>query len=147
MLAKICVITMEPVLPHVPLKNVDTINELAHGPKLVGEIIKYFLGRRSILELGRPLFDQHWHSDEIIRNADLAELNTTPRVMMSKQAKRQKAVSLAAWQQRQRAWIYSSRNKILLKNHRFSQIISHEEDRRVLLAGIKISRRLMILKL
>ena len=33
-------------------KNVDTINELAHGPKLVGEIIKYFLGRRSILELG-----------------------------------------------------------------------------------------------
>ena len=58
-------------------KNVDTINELAHGPKLVGEIIKYFLGRRSILELGPTLVYCFWHSDEMIRNADL-QISFTP---------------------------------------------------------------------
>ena len=58
-------------------KNVDTINELAHGPKLVGEIVKYFLGRRSILELGPTLVYCFWHSDETIRNADL-QISFTP---------------------------------------------------------------------
>ena len=59
----------------------DTINELAHGPKLVGEIVKYFLGRRSILELGPTLVYCFWHSDEMIRNADL-QISFTPASMM-----------------------------------------------------------------
>ena len=59
-------------------KNVRTINELARGPRLVGEIAKYFCGRRSILELGPTLVYCFWHSDETIRNSDL-QISFTPR--------------------------------------------------------------------
>ena len=31
------------------VKNITTINELSRGPKFVGEVIKYFLGGKSIL--------------------------------------------------------------------------------------------------
>ena len=75
-LVKICVIIMATRLT-ARAKNVKTINELARGPKLVGEIAKYFLGRRSILELGPTLVYCFWHSDETVRNADL-QVSFTP---------------------------------------------------------------------
>ena len=128
-------------------KNVDTINELAHGPKLVGEIIKYFLGRRSILELGPTLVYCFWHSDEMIRNADLQISFTPASYDEGKQAKldREPGFSLAAWQQRPESLGYvRARNKNPFEKPQIQpNYLSHEEDRRVLLAGIKISRRLM----
>ena len=128
-------------------KNVDTINELAHGPKLVGEIIKYFLGRRSILELGPTLVYCFWHSDEMIRNADLQISFTPASYDEGKQAKldREPGFSLAAWQQRPESLGYvRARDKNPFEKPQIQpNYLSHEEDRRVLLAGIKISRRLM----
>ena len=128
-------------------KNVDTINELAHGPKLVGEIVKYFLGRRSILELGPTLVYCFWHSDEMIRNADLQISFTPASYDEGKQAKldREPGFSLAAWQQRPESLGYvRARNKNPFEKPQIQpNYLSHEEDRRVLLAGIKISRRLM----
>ena len=128
-------------------KNVDTINELAHGPKLVGEIIKYFLGRRSILELGPTLVYCFWHSDEMISNADLQISFTPASYDEGKQAKldREPGFSLAAWQQRpERLGYVRARNKNPFEKPQIQpNYLSHEEDRRVLLAGIKISRRLM----
>ncbi len=128
-------------------KNVDTINELAHGPKLVGEIVKYFLGRRSILELGPTLVYCFWHSDEMIRNADLQISFTPASYDEGKQAKldREPGFSLAAWQQRPESLGYvRARNKNPFEKPKIQpNYLSHEEDRRVLLAGIKISRRLM----
>ncbi|MDC0062663.1 GMC family oxidoreductase N-terminal domain-containing protein [Candidatus Puniceispirillum sp.] len=128
-------------------KNVDTINELAHGPKLVGEIVKYFLGRRSILELGPTLVYCFWHSDEMIRNADLQISFTPASYNEGKQAKLDKepGFSLAAWQQRPESLGYvRARNKNPFEKPQIQpNYLSHEEDRRVLLAGIKVSRRLM----
>ena len=128
-------------------KNVDTMNELAHGPKLVGEIIKYFLGRRSILELGPTLVYCFWHSDEMIRNADLQISFTPASYDEGKQAKldREPGFSLAAWQQRPESLGYvRARDKNPFEKPQIQpNYLSHEEDRRVLLAGIKISRRLM----
>ncbi|MDC3234519.1 GMC family oxidoreductase N-terminal domain-containing protein [Candidatus Puniceispirillum sp.] len=128
-------------------KNVDTINELAHGPKLFGEIVKYFLGRRSILELGPTLVYCFWHSDEMIRNADLQISFTPASYNEGKQAKLDKepGFSLAAWQQRPESLGYVRvRNKNPFEKPQIQpNYLSHEEDRRVLLAGIKVSRRLM----
>ena len=128
-------------------KNVNTINELAHGPKLVGEIVKYFLGRRSILELGPTLVYCFWHSDEMIRNADLQISFTPASYNEGKQAKLDKepGFSLAAWQQRPESLGYvRARNKNPFEKPQIQpNYLSHEEDRRVLLAGIKVSRRLM----
>jgi len=128
-------------------KNVDTINELAHGPRLVGEIVKYFLGRRSILELGPTLVYCFWHSDEMIRNADLQISFTPASYNEGKQAKLDKepGFSLAAWQQRPESLGYvRARTKNPFEKPQIQpNYLSHEEDRRVLLAGIKVSRRLM----
>ena len=128
-------------------KNVNTINELAQGPKLVGEIVKYFLGRRSILELGPTLVYCFWHSDEMIRNADLQISFTPASYKEGKQAKLDKepGFSLAAWQQRPESLGYvRARNKNPFEKPQIQpNYLSHEEDRRVLLAGIKVSRRLM----
>ena len=128
-------------------KNVNTINELAQGPKLVGEIVKYFLGKRSILELGPTLVYCFWHSDEMIRNADLQISFTPASYKEGKQAKLDKepGFSLAAWQQRPESLGYvRARNKNPFEKPQIQpNYLSHEEDRRVLLAGIKVSRRLM----
>ncbi|MDC0955065.1 GMC family oxidoreductase N-terminal domain-containing protein [Alphaproteobacteria bacterium] len=128
-------------------KNVNTINELAHGPKLVGEIVKYFLGRRSILELGPTLVYCFWHSDEMIRNADLQISFTPASYKEGKQAKLDSdpGFSLAAWQQRPESLGYvRARTKNPFEKPQIQpNYLSHEEDRRVLLAGIKVSRRLM----
>ena len=128
-------------------KNVNTINELAQGPKLVGEIVKYFLGKRSILELGPTLVYCFWHSDEMIRNADLQISFTPASYKEGKQAKldNEPGFSLAAWQQRPESLGYvRARNKNPFEKPQIQpNYLSHEEDRRVLLAGIKVSRRLM----
>ena len=109
-------------------KNVDTINELAHGPKLFGEIIKYFLGRRSILELGPTLVYCFWHSDEMIRNADLQISFTPASYDEGKQAKldREPGFSLAAWQQRPESLGYvRARNKNPFEKNYFFYTISY----------------------
>ena len=128
-------------------KNVRTINELARGPRLVGEIAKYFLGRRSILELGPTLVYCFWHSDETVRNSDL-QISFTPasyKEGMQAWLDDEPGFTLASWQQRPESLGYvrvRSANPfakpVIQPNY-----LAHEEDQRVLLAGIKLCRKLM----
>jgi len=128
-------------------KNVRTINELARGPRLVGEIAKYFLGRRSILELGPTLVYCFWHSDEKIRNSDL-QISFTPasyKEGMQAWLDDEPGFTLASWQQRPESLGYVRARSsdpfdkpVIQPNY-----LADEEDQRVLLAGIKLSRRLM----
>jgi len=128
-------------------KNVRTINELARGPRLVGEIAKYFLGRRSILELGPTLVYCFWHSDEKVRNSDL-QISFTPasyKEGMQAWLDDEPGFTLASWQQRPESLGYVRARSsdpfdkpVIQPNY-----LADEEDQRVLLAGIKLSRRLM----
>ena len=128
-------------------KNVKTINELARGPKLVGEIAKYFLGRRSILELGPTLVYCFWHSDETVRNADLQVSFTPASYKEGLQAwlDDEPGFTLATWQQRPESlgYVRAKSSDPFAKPSIQPNYLAHEEDRRVLLAGIKLSRRLM----
>ena len=58
-------------------KNVRTINELARGARLLGEIAKYFWPALN-LELGPTLVYCFWHSDETVHNSDLPGISFTP---------------------------------------------------------------------
>ncbi|MDC1382006.1 GMC family oxidoreductase N-terminal domain-containing protein [Candidatus Puniceispirillum sp.] len=128
-------------------KNVRTINELARGPKLVGEIAKYFMGRSSILELGPTLVYCFWHSDEIIRSSDL-QISFTPasyKEGMQAWLDDEPGFTLATWQQRPESLGYV---RIKSKDPFEKPVIqpnylSNKDDQRVLLAGIRMSRRLM----
>jgi len=128
-------------------RNVRTINELARGPRLVGEIAKYFLGRRSILELGPTLVYCFWHSDETVRNSDL-QISFTPasyKEGMQAWLDDEPGFTLATWQQRPESlgYIRARSSDPFDKPVIQPNYLADEEDQRVILAGIKLSRRLM----
>ena len=128
-------------------KNVRTINEMARGPRLLGEITKYFIGRQSILELGPTLVYCSWHSDENAKNNDL-QVSFTPasyKEGMQAWLDEEPGFTLATWQQRPESlgWVRARSLDPFEKPIIQPNYLSAEEDKVVLLAGIKLSRRLM----
>ena len=129
------------------VKNIKTINERSRGLRLAAEVIKYVTGGRSILSLSPTLIYCFWHSDETIRNHDL-QLTFTPasyKEGVQSQLDDQPGFTIAAWQQRPESAGYVKArsadpfDKPLIQPN----YLAEEFDRRVLLAGMKLARRLM----
>ena len=53
------------------VKNIETLNERAHGVRRAWEIAKYFAGAKSILNLNPSMVYGFWHSDPAARSNDL----------------------------------------------------------------------------
>lgn len=129
------------------VKNISTINESSRGPKLWWEIAKYFAGAPSIVGLGPTLVYAFWHSDETVRNHDL-QLTFTPASYhegVQSQLDTEPGFTIAAWQQRPESrGFVRARSADPFDSPRIQpNYLAEEEDRRVLLAGMKLSRRLM----
>jgi choline dehydrogenase len=128
-------------------KNISTINEKARGPKLWSEIAKYFLGAKSIVNLSPTLVYCFWHSNESVKNHDL-QLTFTPasyKEGVQSQLDDQPGFTIASWQQRPESLGFV---KIKSDNPFEAPMIQPnyleaEEDRKVLIAGMKLARRLM----
>ena len=128
-------------------KNISTINEKARGPRLWGEIAKYFLGVKSIVNLSPTLVYCFWHSNESVKNHDL-QLTFTPasyKEGVQSQLDDQPGFTIASWQQRPESLGFV---KIRSDNPFEAPVIQPnyleaEEDRKVLIAGMKLARRLM----
>jgi choline dehydrogenase len=128
-------------------KNISTINEKARGPRLWGEIAKYFLGAKSIVNLSPTLVYCFWHSNESVKNHDL-QLTFTPasyKEGVQSQLDDQPGFTIASWQQRPESLGFV---KIKSDNPFEAPMIQPnyleaEEDRKVLIAGMKLARRLM----
>ncbi len=128
-------------------KNISTINEKARGPRLWGEIAKYFLGAKSIVNLSPTLVYCFWHSNESVKNHDL-QLTFTPasyKEGVQSQLDDQPGFTIASWQQRPESLGFV---KIRSDNPFEAPVIQPnyleaEEDRKVLIAGMKLARRLM----
>jgi choline dehydrogenase len=127
--------------------GVRTINESARGLRLGGEIIKYFLGRQSILELGPTLVYCFWHSDETIRNSDIQVSFTPASYKEGVQSKLddEPGFTLAAWPQRpeSKGWVRLASADPFEKPLIQPNYLTAEEDKRVMLAAMKLARRLM----
>ena len=128
-------------------RNISTINEKAKGPRLWGEIAKYFLGAKSIVNLSPTLVYCFWHSNESVKNHDL-QLTFTPasyKEGVQSQLDDQPGFTIASWQQRPESLGFV---KIRSDNPFEAPVIQPnyleaEEDRKVLIAGMKLARRLM----
>ena len=128
-------------------KNISTINEKARGARLWGEIAKYFLGAKSIVNLSPTLVYCFWHSNESVKNHDL-QLTFTPasyKEGVQSQLDDQPGFTIASWQQRPESLGFV---KIRSDNPFEAPVIQPnyleaEEDRKVLIAGMKLARRLM----
>ena len=129
------------------VKNSDTINQRAQGIGLVPEVAKWLLGRPSVLGLTATIVYAFWRSDPAIANSDL-QLTFMPASYVSgRQAILDKfpGMSLASWQQRPESSGYV---KAVTADPFDRPVINpryleHETDRRVVLAGMKLCRRIM----
>ena len=132
------------------VKNIDTINERSRGLKLVREALRWAIYGDGILALNPTLVYCFWRSEPEVANSDL-QLTFTPasyREGVQGELERQPGMTVASWQQRP-----ESRGTVQIRSaDPFDppiiqpNYLSVEADRRVLLAGMKLARRLLATK-
>ncbi|RMF00926.1 MAG: choline dehydrogenase [Alphaproteobacteria bacterium] len=129
------------------VKNSDTINERAHGLRLAGEVAKWAIARKGILGLSPTLVYCFWRSDEAVENPDL-QLTFTPASYahgVQNRLQDHPGMTVAVWQQRPESSGYVRARSadpfdkpVIQPNY-----LAHELDRRVLVAGMKLARKLL----
>lgn len=129
------------------VKNAETINELSHGMKLVGEVMKYVFTRRGILSLNPTLVYVFWKSDERVDNYDLQLTFTPASYKEGVQSKLDDfpGMTIASWQQRPDSigWVRAKSADPFTAPLIQPNYLAAESDRQVLLAGMKLARRLL----
>jgi choline dehydrogenase len=129
------------------VKNAETINEKSHGLKLVNEVLKYAFTRKGILALNPTLIYVFWKSDERVDNYDL-QLTFTPasyKEGVQSTLDDFPGMTIASWQQRPDSVGYVRARSADPFEHPVIQpnYLAAESDRHVLLAGMKLARRLL----
>ena len=128
------------------VKGVNTINNRARGLPLLGEIFKYFIGRRSILELGPTAIFCFLRSDKNLDQPDI-QINFTPGTHqhgMQSTLERDAGFTLATWQHRPESFGYvRAKNTDPFNNPEIQpNYLQADIDQRVIVEAIKICRGL-----
>ena len=129
------------------VKGVDTFNEKAKGLRFVGEVAKWALGRPSILSLPSTACYAFAKSDPVLEDSDL-QITFMPasyKEGVQSQLDDAPGMTLAAWQQRPESLGYvRARSSDPFQPPEIQpNYLSAETDRHVLLAGLRLVRRLM----
>ena len=129
------------------VKNIETINELARGMKLGNQIARYFLGRSSILALSPTLVYCFWRSDPSVAISDIQMTFTPASYKEGVQGKLadEPGMTVAAWQQRpdSKGWVRLRSSDPFEAPSIQTNYLAEASDRRVLLGGMKLARRLL----
>ena len=129
------------------VKDAATINEKSHGLRLVGEVLKYAVARKGILALNPTLIYVFWKSDPNVDNYDLQFTFTPASYKEGVQSTLDDfpGMTIASWQQRPDSIGYVRARSAdpfaaptIQPNY-----LAAESDRQVLLAGMKIARKLI----
>jgi choline dehydrogenase-like flavoprotein len=131
----------------VRVKGIDTINERARGLRLAREVVRYVTTRKGILALNPTLIYCFWRSEPGIATSDL-QLTFTPasyREGVQGELDLQPGMTIASWQQRpaSRGWVRVRSADPFAAPVIQPNYLAEESDRRVLLAGMKLARRLL----
>ena len=131
----------------VRVKNMDTINERSRGLRLAAEIVKWCVGGKSILGLSPTQVYCFWKSEPALETSDI-QLTFTPasyREGMQGQLELEPGMTAAPWQQRP-----ESKGHVRIRSaDPFEQpqiqpnYLTEETDRRVLVAAMRLARRLL----
>lgn len=129
------------------VKNVETINEMTHGRKLWREAFKYMFTRNGVLALSPTLVYLFWHSGESAETSDI-QVSFTPASYdegIQGRLEKQPGMTVASWQQRPTSKGYVRPRSadpfdkpIIQPNY-----LAEEIDRRTLLGGMKLARKLL----
>ena len=129
------------------VRGVRTINELARGWRLGVEVAKYFALGTGILTLQPTLVHCFWKSDEALDAPDL-QLTFTPasyRQGVQSTLEDEPGATVAVWQHRpeSRGHVRARSADPLEKPAIQPNYLADEMDRRVIVDGIRLARRLM----
>ncbi|HVV40063.1 MAG TPA: GMC family oxidoreductase N-terminal domain-containing protein [Nitrobacter sp.] len=129
------------------VKNIKTINEMRRGLGLVREAFKWAATRRGLLSLSPTMVYCFWHSGETTESSDL-QLTFTPasyKEGVQGQLEDEPGMTVASWQQRP-----ESRGYVRLRSSDpfaapiiQTNYLVEELDRRVVVAGMKLARKLL----
>ena len=129
------------------VKNMETINERVRGLKLASEVVKWIFTRKGILALSPTLVYAFWRSNPDIANSDI-QLTFTPASYLEGvqgELEREPGMTVASWQQRP-----DSKGFVRIKSADPFEApliqpnyLAEESDRRVLLAAMRLARRLL----
>ena len=132
------------------VKNIETINQRVRGLKLASEVANWVVNRRGILAQSPTLVYAFWRSEPTVETSDI-QLTFTPasyREGVQGELEREPGMTVASWQQRP-----DSRGHVRIQSaDPFAppliqpNYLSEAGDRRVLLAAMKLARRLLASK-
>ena len=129
------------------VKNSDSINERARGLRLGAEIVKWLLTRKGIVSLNPTLVYCFWRSHEALENGDL-QLTFTPasyKEGVQSQLEDYPGMTVASWQQRpdSRGFVRARSADPFAAPVIQPNYLAEASDRHVLLAGMRLARRLL----
>jgi len=129
------------------VKNITTINEGTRGIRLAAEVVRWALTRRGILAQSPTLVYCFWHSGESAESSDLQLTFTPASYQEGVQGKLEDepGMTVAAWQQRpeSRGYVRIASADPFAPPLIQTNYLTAELDRRVVVAGMKLARRLL----
>ena len=131
----------------VRIQNIPTINSRVRGLPLVREVLNYALTRRGALALTPTLVYCFWKSAESLAHGDI-QLTFTPASYpdgVQSGLDRFPGATVACWQQRPTSagYVRATSADAFAPPEIQGNYLGEEEDRRVLLAAIRWSRRIL----
>ncbi|MGI9387915.1 MAG: GMC family oxidoreductase, partial [Methyloligellaceae bacterium] len=126
------------------------INERVRGVRLAAEVAKWMVARKGILGLSPTLVYCFWRSSDLVDTNDL-QLTFTPasyKEGVQSQLEDHPGMTVASWQQRPESYgfVRAQSNDPFDKPVIQPNYLAEESDRQVLLAGMKLARRLLASK-
>ena len=128
-------------------KNVTTYNELARGPRLLGQIARWLLGSPSILGSGPSPLYYSWRSDPCVSAPDIGGVFSPASFRQGRVGELDTVggMTCGVWQHRPRsaghvnlASTDARQDPVIQPN-----FLADEEDRRVTVSGMRLARRLL----
>jgi choline dehydrogenase len=129
------------------VKNIKTINERRQGLSLIGEAFKWATTRRGLLSLSPTMVYCFWHSGETTESSDL-QLTFTPasyKEGVQGTLEDLPGMTVTSWQQRpeSRGYVRIRSADPFVQPVIQTNYLTAELDRRVVVAGMKLARRLL----
>ena len=129
------------------VRGAETINQRVRGFALLAEAARYFAGGAGVLGLSPSLVHVFWKSDPSLDQGDLQMTFTPASYKEGVQARLDDhpAMTVAPWQQRpeSRGHVRIASADPLAAPRIQPNYLAHEMDRRVLLGGLRLARRLL----
>ena len=129
------------------VKNIETINERSKGLRLAEEIVKYFFGAKSIINLSPSMVYGFWHTDTVTRSNDVQFIFTPASYKRGAHGilDDYPGFTVAAWQHRpeSRGWVRARSANPFEKPEIQPNYLVAEEDRRVTIGAMKLARKLI----